>query len=38
MFLVGINGENGISYAVIAKLQFTNLRGFTEGLMQGLIQ
>ncbi|AWR94131.1 MFS transporter [Acidianus brierleyi] len=33
---VGVNGENGISYAVIAELQFTNLRGFAGGLMQGL--
>jgi MFS family permease len=37
-FLVGmgVNGENGISYAIVAELRFTNLRGFAGGLMQGL--
>ncbi|MCY0850052.1 MFS transporter [Sulfuracidifex metallicus] len=37
-FLVGmgVNGENGISYAIIAELRFTNLRGFAGGIMQGL--
>ncbi|EZQ02266.1 MFS transporter [Candidatus Acidianus copahuensis] len=36
-FLIGfgVNGENGISYAIIAELRFTNLRGFLGGLMQG---
>ncbi len=33
---IGVNGENGISYAVIAELEFTELRGFAGGLMQGL--
>ncbi|ARM75204.1 MFS transporter [Acidianus manzaensis] len=33
---VGVNGENGISYAIVAELRFTNLRGFSGGIMQGL--
>jgi hypothetical protein len=33
---MGVNGENGISYAIVAELRFTNLRGFAGGLMQGL--
>jgi MFS family permease len=33
---IGVNGENGISYAVVAELEFTHLRGFAGGLMQGL--
>ncbi|AWR96729.1 MFS transporter [Acidianus sulfidivorans JP7] len=33
---VGVNGENGISYAIVAELRFTNLRGLSGGIMQGL--
>ncbi|BAB66082.1 MFS transporter [Sulfurisphaera tokodaii] len=31
----GVNGENGISYVIIAELRLTNLRGFLGGMMQG---
>ena len=32
---LGVNGENGISYVIVAELRLTNLRGFLGGLMQG---
>ncbi|BBD72002.1 hypothetical protein HS1genome_0391 [Sulfodiicoccus acidiphilus] len=36
-FLVGfgVNGENGISYVILAEASFTSLRGLNGGLVQG---
>ncbi|QXJ28704.1 hypothetical protein J5U23_01573 [Saccharolobus shibatae B12] len=31
----GVNGENGVSYVIVAELRLTNLRGFLGGMMQG---
>nr|WP_238842089.1 MFS transporter [Sulfolobus sp. E11-6] len=31
----GVNGENGISYAVVAELRITSRKGFIGGIMQG---
>ncbi|BCU70110.1 MFS transporter [Stygiolobus caldivivus] len=32
---LGVNGENGISYVIVAELRLSNLRGFLGGVMQG---